>query len=310
MAINTLETAILFEQKLDLIAIQDATTGWMDSNSGQIKYTGGAEVKIPKMSLQGLADYDREKGYTAGSITFGYETKTMTQDRGRRFTLDAMDTDETNFVVNASTVMSNFQREYITPEIDAYRISAVVSQAIAANKAGMVEYGYNPTDKNVSALRKIKTGISAVQSNGYNGSLVIQATPEFILELEIELSGRITSVDFAKGGINTKVPAIDGVPIIHTPVNRMYSAIKILDGKTGGQEVGGYEKGATAKNVNFIVCATTTPVAVTKQDKMRIFDPDTYQDANAWAIDYRRFHDLWIPDNKLDSIYVSIKDSE
>lgn len=310
MSINTLETAALFESKLDLIAVQDATTGWMDTNSGQIKYTGGAEVKIPKMSLQGLADYDRENGYTTGGVVFEYETKTMTQDRARRFVLDAMDTDETNFVVNAGSVMSNFQREYIIPEIDAYRISSVVSQAIAAKKAGMVEYGYNPSDTNVSALRKIKAGISAVQSNGYNGALIIQASSEFILELEIELSGRLSVVDFSKGGVNTKVPAVDGVPVILTPANRMYSAITIYDGKTKGQENGGYKKGDSGKDVNFIVCAAASPVAVTKQDKMRIFDPETYQNANAWALDYRRFHDLWIPDNKLDSIYASIKDAE
>ena len=43
---------------------------------------------------------------------------------------------------------------------------------------------------------------------------------------------------------------------------------------------------------------------------MRIFDPNTNQKADAWAMDYRRFHDLWILENKVNSIYVSIKDSE
>lgn len=42
---------------------------------------------------------------------------------------------------------------------------------------------------------------------------------------------------------------------------------------------------------------------------MRIFDPLTNQKANAWAMDYRRYHDLWILDNKLDSVFVNIKDA-
>ena len=56
MAINTLATATLFQNNLDKVAVQDATTGWMEANAGQVIYNGGAEVKIPKMSVQGMAD--------------------------------------------------------------------------------------------------------------------------------------------------------------------------------------------------------------------------------------------------------------
>ena len=48
---------------------------------------------------------------------------------------------------------------------------------------------------------------------------------------------------------------------------------------------------------------------MTKQDKMRIFTPDTYQKANAWSIDYRRYHDIWVLDNKKNSIFVNIKEA-
>ena len=58
MAINTLATATLFQKTLDKAAVREAVTGWMDGNAGQVKYSGGAEIKIPKMSVQGLADYD------------------------------------------------------------------------------------------------------------------------------------------------------------------------------------------------------------------------------------------------------------
>ena len=138
MAINTLATAALFQKTLDEAAVREATTGWMEANAGQVIYNGGAEVKIPKMTLQGMANYDRDKGYTQGSITLEYETRKMTQDRGRKFTLDAMDTNETNFVVNAAGAMAQFQREYVIPEIDAYRISKLASDAITADKAGMM----------------------------------------------------------------------------------------------------------------------------------------------------------------------------
>ena len=308
MAINTLATATLFQTTLDKIAIQDAVTGWMDANSGQVIYNGGAEVKIPKMSVQGMGDYDRDTGYVQGSVTLDYETRTMTQDRGRKFQLDAMDINENNFVTTASSVMGMFQREHVIPEIDAYRLSNLATQAIGYQSGALVEYGYTAAEGTV--LRKIKEGIKAIRDNGYQGPLVIHATSEVVLELEIAMANKITAVDFAKGGIMTKVPAVDGVPIIETPANRMYTAITIYDGVTGGQEAGGYARGETAKQINFMIMPRTTPIAITKQDKMKIFTPDQNQDADAWKMNYRRFHDIWVLDNRLNSIWVNVKEAK
>ena len=310
MAINTLATATLFQKTLDKAAVQDAVTGWMEGNAGQVIYNGGAEVKIPKMSVQGLGDYDRDEGYAQGSVTLEYETRKMTQDRGRKFQLDSMDVNENNFVTTAAAVMGEFQRTFVVPEIDAYRISKIASEVISAAKAGMTEYGYTPGTANTSALRKIKEGIKAARDNIGSVPLVIHATSEFILELELELAGKIRSVEFSKNGIITKVPAVDDVPIIPTPANRMYTAITVYDGKTSGQKQGGYVKGTTAKDINFLVMPRTVPTAISKQDKMRIFDPNTYQKADAWSMDYRRFHDLWVLDNKLNSIFMSVKDAQ
>ena len=66
MAINTLATATLFQKTLDKAAVREAVTGWMDANAGQVIYNGGAEVKIPKMSVQGMGNYDRDAGYQIG----------------------------------------------------------------------------------------------------------------------------------------------------------------------------------------------------------------------------------------------------
>lgn len=306
MSINTLATATLFMQQLDLVAVQTALTGWMDANAGQVKYTGGAEVKIPKMSLQGMANYDREKGYTQGAVTLEYETRKMTQDRGRLFTLDAMDVDETNFIATASSVMGEFTRQYVVPEIDAYRLSKLIATAI--KKDEKVVYGYTPAESTI--LKEVKKGISAIRNTGYNGELVIHMTSTAKLELEMALAGKINSVTFAQAGINTMVPSVDQCPIIETPQNRMYSAITLYDGKTSGQEDGGFIKGTTALEANFIILPRITPIGITKQDVMRIFDPLTNQKANGWQMDYRRFHDLWTLDNKENSIYVNIKDAK
>lgn len=306
MPINTLATATLFQQTLDLVAQQEALTGWMEANAGQVKYSGGAEVKIPKIVLQGLGNYDRDNGYNQGSIELSYETRKMTQDRGRKFQLDPMDVDETNFVATASTVMGEFQRMWVVPEIDAYRLSKLINTAITKNKN--VVYGYTPEESTI--LKEIKKGIARIRDNGYNGELVIHMTADAKLELEMALAGKITTVTFSQAGIDTTVPSVDKCPIIETPQNRMYSAITVYDGKSEGQEQGGYVKGTSALEANFIIVPRGTPIAISKQDVMRIFDPLTNQKANAWAMDYRRFHELWTLENKEDSIYVNIKDAK
>lgn len=305
MPINTIETATLFQNTLDTLAIQNSVTGWMDANAGEVIYNGGAEVKVPMLTTQGLGNYDRSNGYVEGSVDFHYQTLTMTQDRGRKFTLDAMDVNETNFVLNASKVMSTFQVEHVTPEIDAYRLAKLAAVAIAKGNA---KYGYTPVAATI--LEEIKKGILAIREQGYRGELVVHLNDASAFALEMFGAGKLTSVNFSQGGIVTQMPAIDNVPLIVTPQDRLYTAIQLYDATTAGQEAGGYVKGATAKDVNFLVVAKIVPIAVTKQDIMRIFTPEQYQKANAWSLDYRRFHELWTLENKKGLIYVNIKDAE
>ena len=53
------------------------------------------------------------------------------------------------------------------------------------------------------------------------------------------------------------------------------------------------------------IMSRAAAIAVTKTDQMRIFDPNTTQQANAWSIDYRKFHDVWVPKNRLASVWAN-----
>lgn len=311
MPINTIQYATILQQGLDQKVLHSMLTGWMDANAGQVKYIGGNEVKIPQMAVDGLGDYKRNEAgnaYAQGSVSLTYKTYTMTQDRGRKFQLDAMDVDESNFVATSANVMNVFQTEKVTPEIDAYRLSKLATIAMGVAADANVEYAYTP-DKD-TVLAKIKAGIKIIRESGYQGQLVIHANYDTTLALELAMGDKISSVTFAQAGINTQVPAVDNCPIIKTPQNLLYSAITLYDGATGGQTGGGYIKAAGAKDVNFIIVPVTVPIAITKQDVMRIFDPLTNQEANAWSIDYRRYHDLWVLDSKKTLIFANILDAK
>ena len=78
MPINTLEFARITQTQLDKQVIAEATSGWMELNSSRVRYSGGNEVKIPKLSMDGLGNYDRDNGFVQGSVTLEWETKKLT----------------------------------------------------------------------------------------------------------------------------------------------------------------------------------------------------------------------------------------
>lgn len=302
---NTLAYATLFMQELDRQVVAGATSGWMESNAGMVQYNGGNTVKIPKISMDGLADYDRATGFVAGAATLAYETMTMTMDRGKSFMLDAMDVNETNFVANASNLMGEFQRTKVIPELDSFRYSKIATLAIAAEKAS---YEYTPAKADIYS--KLKADIATIQDVVGEIPLVITMSPITLALLEgsAEVNRQLQVADFS-GTIQTKVKQIDDCPIITAPSSRLKTSYVFNDGTTSGQTAGGFVAASGALTINWIITAMNAPIAISKTDNMRIFDPATNQTADAWKLDYRKYHDLWIPDNKLATVFVNIKEA-
>ena len=115
---NMIELAQIFQTELDQQVVAGATSGWMEGNTSNLIYNGGNTVKVPKISTDGLGNYDRANGFPSGSINLTYETFTMGQDRANSFTLDSMDVNESNFIANATNAMNVFQKTQVIPEID------------------------------------------------------------------------------------------------------------------------------------------------------------------------------------------------
>lgn len=305
---NTIAYAQLFQTALDKQVVAQATSGWMEGNAGLVKYNGGNTIKIPKIDMDGLGNYSRSGGYASGSVNLDYETKIFTQDRGRSFSIDAMDVDESNFVATATATMSEFQRTKVIPEIDAYRYSAIASSAISG---GQAVGGYTPSIADI--FTKLRADIAVVQDIAGEIPLIISLPIPIksMLEGSSELAKQLNIIDFssADGSISLKVRALDNCPLIGVPSGRMKTAYVFNDGTTAGQTVGGFTPAGTAKTINWLITAQDAPIGISKTDTMRVFDPQTNQDANAWKMDYRKYHDLWIGDNALKKVFANIKEA-
>ena len=112
--------------------------------------------------------------------------------------------------------------------------------------------------------------------------------------------------EWKRGEIATRVKYLDDIPLLPTPNGLMKTGFDYLDGKTGAQKAGGFKPKADAKAINWIIMARNAPIAPCKQDAVRIFDPSTWQKSRAWHGDYRKYFDLWIPENKLDGVFANI----
>ncbi len=291
MAINY---AAIFMQTLDKKMVQLLTSAPMEMNENLVKYNGGNEIKIPKIAMTGLGDYNRATGFPAGDVTLTWQTRELTQDRGREFSIDAMDVDESNFVATAGNVMGEFQRTKVAPEIDAYRYSTIFSYANDALKTE----AYTPDDADI--FEQLVGDIADVQDIvGENESMTIYMSYSAakLLDMADKVQKRLDVGDFSMGGVNVKLKNLDGIPIVRVPSARFKNEF------TFGAD--GYAVTDTSMAINWIIAVNRSLIAVSKQDKMRIFNPDTNQDADAYKLQYRRYHDLFVTENGVDGLHVS-----
>lgn len=269
-----------------------ATTSWMENNARGVQYTGGKYILMHEMSVDGLGDYDRNLGYPRGVITGSKKQYELTMDRGREFLIDAADNDETGFLVTAASVMSEFQRSHVIPEVDCYRYSQIYKIMSEG------DYSANISDTAITAANITDTLLSDIadvqDEMGTDIPLVVIMSGQVQKHFGNDFSRQLDLINFQRGQLYTKVKAVDGNPFLIVPSARLKSAYDFLDGITSEETAGGYKAGTGAKDIKWIITPVTGPTAVAKIDKMRAFTPDEYQAADAWKVDYRIYHDLWM----------------
>lgn len=294
---NTINYAEIFQASLDETLVPELVTRAMEANASLVKYSGGAKVQIPKLETTGLGNYSRANGFPSGAATLEWEERSLTMDRGISISIDAQDVDEGNFVDSASNVLGVLQKNKIAPEVDAYRFSEIYALAAAKSKVGTA---YTP-DKS-SVYGQLVSDIATVQDligEAEQLDVYLSFAAAKALDASTEFQKQVQLIDFNAGGISTKVKSIDNIPLIRVPSARFKTAYTF-------SATDGFAATAGAKAINWIIIARRAPIAVVKTDKVRVFDPDTNQDADAWKLQTRKYHDLWIMDNKMDGVWVNI----
>ena len=272
MAINSIENAVRYSTELDKMFAQKSATGFFADNA--TKFVGAKTVIIPDVDFQGLADYDRDAGYTKGAITVSNTSYTMAMDRARSLQIDREDMDETGIANLAGKILGEYVRTKVVPECDAYVLSKL--GGLALSRSNIVN---GDVTKPYEALCQLINEVQSVV--GYDEELVafVDGYMFAALQNSAEISKMITVSDFKQGDVNLKVKSINGVSIIPVVSERMKTAYTF----NGGPK--------------------TAAHLVKKTENMRIFTPEQNIDADAYKFDYRIYYDVFVNKSGLDAVW-------
>lgn len=244
------------------------------------------EIIIPKMTLDGLADYSRNSGYVKGDVTLTYETVKFNYDRGRKFVVDAMDDEETAGIAFGK-LSSEFIRTKVVPEMDAFRFATYAALGGIGSATGTLADGAAV----ITALR--------VAANKMDEDEV--PSEQRVLFITPTLRGMIDDLDTSK----SKEVLSKFSSVVEVPQSRFNTEIELLDGTTSGEEIGGFR--ATGSDINFMVVHTPAILQYPKHTVNKIITPEANQDSDGWMFFYRAYGLADAYENKAAGIYVHSK---
>lgn len=286
---NNIQLAKTYTNLLDEVYNQNALTAVLESDASLARAGANAnEIVIPKISMDGLADYSRNSGYVNGDVNLTWETVKFNYERGRAFTVDDMDNEETQNLA-FGRLAGEFIRTKVIPELDAFRFATYAATTGAGTATGTLATGADV----IAALRVATSAMDEAEVPMENRYLFITPT----------LYGLIQDMDSTK----SREVLSRFASVTQVPQTRFYTAIELLDGKTGGEEKGGYKKAEGATELNFEIIHKPATLQFTKHAVPKIIPPMQNQDADAWKYGYRNYGLCDTYENKAAGIYVHKK---
>ena len=282
----------LFKKYIDLldeVYKQASTTADLDGDTTLVKAGANAnEIVIPKISMDGLADYSRNGGYVNGDVTLTNETVTFNYDRGRKFTVDAMDNEETAGVAFGK-LSAEFIRTKVVPEMDAFRY------ATYAGIEGISKNGATLSDGNA-----VLAALVAAQSKMDEDEVPME---DRHLRITPTLYNMVNAVDTTK----SKEVLASFASITKVPQSRFYTAIDLHDGTTENELAGGFVKASEGKDINFMVIHKPAVLQYPKHTVNKVIGPDENQTSDGYMFFYRAYGLADVYENKVAGIYLHHK---
>ena len=289
---NTIALAEKYLPILDEIYKAGAKSSILDTSAERVRWDGAKKAYLFNTEMVGLAGYDRNAGFVPGDVNTGWEDYEITQDRGRSFMVDTMDNDET-LGMAFGTLVGEFERTQVIPEIDAYRFAKYASGALAANVKTEA-----PTAQTILGLIDDATAKLDDDEVPYEGRILFVNPNTYKL-----IKGGVTRMVMNRDdNVNYNVEMFNDMQVITVPSGRFNTAVTI-NAPTTSAGTGGFT--VSGDTINYMIVHPSAVMQIVKHAVPRIFSPEVNQEADAWKFDYRVYHDAWVKAQKTGGIYVS-----
>ena len=95
--------------------------------------------------------------------------------------------------------------------------------------------------------------------------------------------------------------------VVKVPKSRFYTSIVLNDGSTEGQTDGGFAKGESAKEINFMIIHKPALLQYPKHTVNKIIAPQDNQTSDGWKFFYRAYGLADLYENKAAGVYLHSK---
>lgn len=291
---NSIALASQYVPLLDEVYKEASLTSELDGNPELVRQGANAnELIIPKLSMQGLGDYSRNSGYVTGDVTMTNETVRCNFDRGRMFSIDTLDNQETAGLA-FGRLAGEFIRTKVVPELDAFRFACYAGTSGISKVASGATLGTG-----ADVIAALRVAVSKMNEDEV-------PLDQRYLFITPTLLGLVQDLDTTK----SREVLQNFAAIKQVPQTRFYTAITQYDGSTEGETAGGYIKNATSgKDINFMIIHRHALIQFQKHIAPKIITPEQNQDADAWKFGYRNVGIADVYENKVAGIYLHHKAS-
>ena len=283
---NTIELFKQYIAELDYVYKHDSATAKLDMSGTLVQQGANAnELIIPKISMDGLADYSRASGYVSGDVALTMETVQYNYDRGRAFTVDAMDNLET-VQLAFGRLAGELVRTKAVPELDAFRFAKYAGTS-----------GISSTEAALTTGQGIIDALVVAQSAMDEDEVPFEDRHLFITPTLLNKAEAVALT--ANKNVLTQFASVNKVA-----QTRFYTAIDLKDGTTENELVGGYAKASGGKDINFMIIHRPSLLQYSKHVVNKIITPELNQTADGWKFFYRAYGLADVYENKVAGIYM------
>ncbi len=280
---------------MDTLVAHNAKTSAMVA-SAKIKPGATAKnVLVATPSTKGAGDYSATSGWSENVGTLTWESYTLAYDRGTKFLIDALETQETANLATASMFASEFMRTQMVPEIDAVRIARASAKAVATGHTGtaaLTKANIFSTINDAAANIYDRTGIDE------GLTIYVSTSQRKNLEGSTEYTRTRSILDGGKA-VNNVTESVNGNNIVYVPASRMFTQVTMNSGVGNN---GGFT--GAGRNVEFLICAPESAQGVVSYSNITVLPKGSHTEGDGDFYAYRVYHDCITPKEKTGGLYA------